>query len=246
MVAGEVLVNGTRKSEHRWSVKKCRRHNSATTVPKTRRKYRQERGSASPATLSTGTLSYSLNFSLASKVLVIVGSYYLLLIDLYLVICFRHTHTHSSSLSHSPSLFISLSLSLSLIVFISATAALERKFHRDSLFCPDELDSLFSYFDTGSGPRSESPIWPSFRTAPPTPIRADWSIGSLRNELMTECWGSRWANWDPVWLVEAWGDQQLIKAIHWSHGGTVLGSRKPSAKGLYWSLLIEKWVSCML
>uniref|UniRef100_A0A8C2X6H9 Arf-GAP with coiled-coil, ANK repeat and PH domain-containing protein n=1 Tax=Cyclopterus lumpus TaxID=8103 RepID=A0A8C2X6H9_CYCLU len=27
-------------------------------------------------------------------------------------------------------------------------------FRRDSLFCPDELDSLFSYFDTGSGPRS--------------------------------------------------------------------------------------------
>ncbi|XP_030632055.1 arf-GAP with coiled-coil, ANK repeat and PH domain-containing protein 3b [Chanos chanos] len=30
------------------------------------------------------------------------------------------------------------------------------KFRRDSLFCPDELDSLFSYFDTGSGPRSLS------------------------------------------------------------------------------------------
>uniref|UniRef100_A0A4W4DWK2 Arf-GAP with coiled-coil, ANK repeat and PH domain-containing protein n=1 Tax=Electrophorus electricus TaxID=8005 RepID=A0A4W4DWK2_ELEEL len=38
----------------------------------------------------------------------------------------------------------------------SAAAALERKFRRDSLFCPDELDSLFSYFDTGSGPRSLS------------------------------------------------------------------------------------------
>uniref|UniRef100_A0AAY5EJA2 Arf-GAP with coiled-coil, ANK repeat and PH domain-containing protein n=1 Tax=Electrophorus electricus TaxID=8005 RepID=A0AAY5EJA2_ELEEL len=37
----------------------------------------------------------------------------------------------------------------------SAAAALERKFRRDSLFCPDELDSLFSYFDTGSGPRSK-------------------------------------------------------------------------------------------
>ncbi|XP_053941462.1 arf-GAP with coiled-coil, ANK repeat and PH domain-containing protein 3 isoform X3 [Cuculus canorus] len=38
----------------------------------------------------------------------------------------------------------------------SAAATLERKFRRDSLFCPDELDSLFSYFDTGagSGPRS--------------------------------------------------------------------------------------------
>uniref|UniRef100_A0A671N7Y3 Arf-GAP with coiled-coil, ANK repeat and PH domain-containing protein n=1 Tax=Sinocyclocheilus anshuiensis TaxID=1608454 RepID=A0A671N7Y3_9TELE len=29
-------------------------------------------------------------------------------------------------------------------------------FRRESLFCPDELDSLFSYFDTGSGPRSLS------------------------------------------------------------------------------------------
>ncbi|XP_055656868.1 arf-GAP with coiled-coil, ANK repeat and PH domain-containing protein 3 isoform X4 [Falco peregrinus] len=37
-----------------------------------------------------------------------------------------------------------------------SSATLERKFRRDSLFCPDELDSLFSYFDTGagSGPRS--------------------------------------------------------------------------------------------
>ncbi|XP_044852106.1 arf-GAP with coiled-coil, ANK repeat and PH domain-containing protein 3 isoform X6 [Mauremys mutica] len=41
---------------------------------------------------------------------------------------------------------------------ISSAATLERKFRRDSLFCPDELDSLFSYFDTGagSGPRSLS------------------------------------------------------------------------------------------
>ncbi|XP_028266338.1 arf-GAP with coiled-coil, ANK repeat and PH domain-containing protein 3 isoform X8 [Parambassis ranga] len=82
----EILINGERKrSERRWSVKKCRRHNSATTVPKTRRRYRQEPGSTSPSTLS------------------------------------------------------------------SAAA----KFRRESLFCPDELDSLFSYFDTGSGPRSK-------------------------------------------------------------------------------------------
>nr|XP_033778197.1 arf-GAP with coiled-coil, ANK repeat and PH domain-containing protein 3 isoform X2 [Geotrypetes seraphini] len=39
-------------------------------------------------------------------------------------------------------------------VTLSSAATLERKFRRDSLFCPDELDSLFSYFDTGSGPRS--------------------------------------------------------------------------------------------
>ncbi|XP_076850377.1 arf-GAP with coiled-coil, ANK repeat and PH domain-containing protein 3b isoform X2 [Brachyhypopomus gauderio] len=35
-------------------------------------------------------------------------------------------------------------------------AAAAAKFRRESLFCPDELDSLFSYFDTGSGPRSLS------------------------------------------------------------------------------------------
>ncbi|XP_074537287.1 arf-GAP with coiled-coil, ANK repeat and PH domain-containing protein 3-like isoform X4 [Halichoeres trimaculatus] len=81
----EILINGERKSERRWSVKKCRRHNSATTVPKTRRRYRQDAGSTSPSTLSAAA-----------------------------------------------------------------------KFRRDSLFCPDELDSLFSYFDTGSGPRSLS------------------------------------------------------------------------------------------
>ncbi|MEQ2251770.1 ArfGAP with coiled-coil, ankyrin repeat and PH domains 3 [Ilyodon furcidens] len=82
----EILVNGERKSERRWSVKKCRRHNSATTVPKTQRRYRQQPGSTSPSALS-----------------------------------------------------------------IAAA-----KFRRESLFCPDELDSLFSYFDNGSGPRSLS------------------------------------------------------------------------------------------
>ncbi|XP_047217717.1 arf-GAP with coiled-coil, ANK repeat and PH domain-containing protein 3 isoform X2 [Girardinichthys multiradiatus] len=82
----EILVNGERKSERRWSVKKCRRHNSATTVPKTQRRYRQQPGSTSPSALSIATA----------------------------------------------------------------------KFRRESLFCPDELDSLFSYFDNGSGPRSLS------------------------------------------------------------------------------------------
>ncbi|XP_058266224.1 arf-GAP with coiled-coil, ANK repeat and PH domain-containing protein 3 isoform X4 [Hemibagrus wyckioides] len=81
------LANSERKTERRWAAKKCRRHNSATTVPKHRRKYRQDPSSGS--------------------------------------LC-------------------------------SATSALERKFRRDSLFCPDELDSLFSYFDTSSGPRSLS------------------------------------------------------------------------------------------
>uniref|UniRef100_A0A4W3H9Z3 Arf-GAP with coiled-coil, ANK repeat and PH domain-containing protein n=1 Tax=Callorhinchus milii TaxID=7868 RepID=A0A4W3H9Z3_CALMI len=39
----------------------------------------------------------------------------------------------------------------------SGTDGGDRKFRRDSLFCPDELDSLFSYFDTtAAGPRSLS------------------------------------------------------------------------------------------
>uniref|UniRef100_A0A4W6FTW9 Arf-GAP with coiled-coil, ANK repeat and PH domain-containing protein n=1 Tax=Lates calcarifer TaxID=8187 RepID=A0A4W6FTW9_LATCA len=50
----EILINGERKPERRWSVKKCRRHNSATTVPKTRRRYRQEPGSTSPSDSGLG------------------------------------------------------------------------------------------------------------------------------------------------------------------------------------------------
>uniref|UniRef100_A0A8C1HVQ5 Arf-GAP with coiled-coil, ANK repeat and PH domain-containing protein n=1 Tax=Cyprinus carpio carpio TaxID=630221 RepID=A0A8C1HVQ5_CYPCA len=42
MMASEVVVNGGRKSERRWNSRKCRRHNSATNVPKTHRKYRLE------------------------------------------------------------------------------------------------------------------------------------------------------------------------------------------------------------
>uniref|UniRef100_A0A8C2WYD9 Arf-GAP with coiled-coil, ANK repeat and PH domain-containing protein n=1 Tax=Cyclopterus lumpus TaxID=8103 RepID=A0A8C2WYD9_CYCLU len=55
----EILINGERKSGRRWSVKKCRRHNSATMVPKTRRRYRQEPGTTSPSTLSSGLSSDS-------------------------------------------------------------------------------------------------------------------------------------------------------------------------------------------
>ncbi|XP_061621599.1 arf-GAP with coiled-coil, ANK repeat and PH domain-containing protein 3-like isoform X5 [Phyllopteryx taeniolatus] len=86
LTATPSLVNGDRKTTRRWNVQKCRRHNSATTVPKTWRRYRQEPRSTSPSSL----------FSVAAKS------------------------------------------------------------RRESLFCPDELDSLFSYFHTGSGPRSLS------------------------------------------------------------------------------------------
>ncbi|XP_012512958.1 PREDICTED: arf-GAP with coiled-coil, ANK repeat and PH domain-containing protein 3 isoform X3 [Propithecus coquereli] len=45
------------------------------------------------------------------------------------------------------------------VAALSSAGTLERRFRRDSLFCPDELDSLFSYFDAGAagaGPRSLS------------------------------------------------------------------------------------------
>lgn len=53
MASADALVNSERKSERRWAAKKCRRHNSATTVPKHRRKYRQDPGSGS---LCSGTV----------------------------------------------------------------------------------------------------------------------------------------------------------------------------------------------
>ncbi|XP_077583451.1 arf-GAP with coiled-coil, ANK repeat and PH domain-containing protein 3-like [Stigmatopora nigra] len=80
------LINGDMKSTRRWSVQKCRRHHSATTVPKTRRRYRPEPRSTSPSSLSSASV----------------------------------------------------------------------KSRRESLFCADELDSLFSYFHAASGPRSLS------------------------------------------------------------------------------------------
>ncbi|XP_027144402.1 arf-GAP with coiled-coil, ANK repeat and PH domain-containing protein 3 isoform X1 [Larimichthys crocea] len=114
----EILINGERKSERRWSVKKCRRHNSATTVPKARRRYRQEPGSTSPSTLS-------------------------------------------------------------------AAAA---KFRRDSLFCPDELDSLFSYFDTGSGPRSPAGLSSDSGLGGSTDGSTDILVfGSVVDSVTEEC-----------------------------------------------------------
>lgn len=116
--ATQILINGERKSERRWSVKKCRRHNSATTVPKTRRRYRQEPGSTSPSTLS-------------------------------------------------------------------AAAA---KFRRESLFCPDELDTLFSYFDTGSGPRSPAGLSSDSGLGGSTDGSTDILVfGSVVDSVTEEC-----------------------------------------------------------
>uniref|UniRef100_A0A8C6LZR4 Arf-GAP with coiled-coil, ANK repeat and PH domain-containing protein n=1 Tax=Nothobranchius furzeri TaxID=105023 RepID=A0A8C6LZR4_NOTFU len=48
----EILINGGRKAERRWSAKKCQRHNSVNTVPKTQRRYRREPSSTSPLKLT--------------------------------------------------------------------------------------------------------------------------------------------------------------------------------------------------
>ncbi|XP_075405836.1 arf-GAP with coiled-coil, ANK repeat and PH domain-containing protein 3 isoform X1 [Tenrec ecaudatus] len=70
--------------------------------------------------------------------------------------CQRH---HSSPRAPAARRKVRLEPALPSIVALSSASILERKFRRDSLFCPDELDSLFSYFDTGAagaGPRSLS------------------------------------------------------------------------------------------
>ncbi|XP_049733537.1 arf-GAP with coiled-coil, ANK repeat and PH domain-containing protein 3 isoform X1 [Elephas maximus indicus] len=70
--------------------------------------------------------------------------------------CQRH---HSSPQAPTPRRKVRHEPSLPSVVALSSASTLERKFRRDSLFCPDELDSLFSYFDAGAagaGPRSLS------------------------------------------------------------------------------------------
>ncbi|XP_072676253.1 arf-GAP with coiled-coil, ANK repeat and PH domain-containing protein 3 isoform X7 [Canis lupus baileyi] len=69
--------------------------------------------------------------------------------------CQRH---HSSPRAPAARRKVRLEPVLPSVAALSSGAG-ERKFRRDSLFCPDELDSLFSYFDAGAaaaGPRSLS------------------------------------------------------------------------------------------
>nr|XP_060481573.1 arf-GAP with coiled-coil, ANK repeat and PH domain-containing protein 3 [Panthera onca] len=70
--------------------------------------------------------------------------------------CQRH---HSSPRVPAARRKVRLEPVLPSVAALSSAGAVERKFRRDSLFCPDELDSLFSYFDAGAaaaGPRSLS------------------------------------------------------------------------------------------
>uniref|UniRef100_H9GKS4 Arf-GAP with coiled-coil, ANK repeat and PH domain-containing protein n=1 Tax=Anolis carolinensis TaxID=28377 RepID=H9GKS4_ANOCA len=71
----------------------------------------------------------------------------------------------------------------------SSAATLERKFRRDSLFCPDELDSLFSYFDTGAGAGPRSKLTRSLLTKLFLPLPSSRLRLARMNEEMREAEG---------------------------------------------------------
>ncbi|XP_032217411.1 arf-GAP with coiled-coil, ANK repeat and PH domain-containing protein 3 isoform X1 [Mustela erminea] len=54
-----------------------------------------------------------------------------------------------------------------------SSGAVERKFRRDSLFCPDELDSLFSYFDAGAAAAGPRRLWEESGTLRPPHLSLD-------------------------------------------------------------------------
>lgn len=80
----------------------------------------------------------------------------------------KHRHDNTSSASSSS---------------LSSAA----KFRRDSLFCPDELDSLFSYFDTGAGARSPTGLSSDSGLGGSTDGSSDMQVfGSIVDSVVTE------------------------------------------------------------
>ncbi|XP_005653393.1 arf-GAP with coiled-coil, ANK repeat and PH domain-containing protein 3 isoform X1 [Sus scrofa] len=66
---------------------------------------------------------------------------------------------HSSPRAPTPRRQVRMEPVLPSVAALCSAGSVEPRFRRDSLFCPDELDSLFSYFDAGAaaaGPRSLS------------------------------------------------------------------------------------------
>ncbi|MGH0121831.1 UNVERIFIED_CONTAM: hypothetical protein FKN15_075932 [Acipenser sinensis] len=192
----EALREVEQKSR-RWSVKKCQRHNSSTKVPATRKRYRQEAGNASPATLVSGTVQLCQGGAQCTEpvksgtVQLCQGGAQCTEPDESGTVqlcqgaaqCTEPVKSGTVQLCQSGAQCTEPVKSGTVQLCqggaqctepvksgtvqlcqggaqctepVKSAAALERKFRRDSLFCPDELDSLFSYFDTGSGPRSLS------------------------------------------------------------------------------------------